>query len=731
MEESKKINLPVMGMSCANCALKVEKFLNQQSGVENARVNFASKEVLIDYAELDLSELASNVKDFGYELILPDQLDSISEKEEERFKTLKLKLIIAVLCTLPVFVLSMIFPKLLPYPNWIMLIFSIPVVFWSGSEFFINAWNQLKHFSANMDTLVAIGTGSAFIYSLINTLIPEFSSADGTNVHVYYESATVIITFILLGRFWEEKAKVKAASAIKKLMGLQPKDLTVIRNDEELSIPIHAVLKNDIVLIKPGEQIPVDGIVKKGSSYIDESMISGEPIPVFKEKGKQVFTGTINQDSVLQIQAERIGSETLLQQIIKLVKEAQSTKPPIQKLADKIASVFVPIVLIIGILTFVAWYIYGPEPLLTNSLIRFISVMIIACPCALGLATPTALMVGMGKAAQNGIVIKDSQGLEQAKKTDILAFDKTGTITIGKPEVINTEWLSEEDEVKQILFSLEEHSTHPLASAVLNHLGNIKTLELSSFENLSGKGIKAVYEGTVYFAGNKSLIEQYAIKIDKELQKKIIEWEEMAYTIVYFGSETELISIIAIADKIREESSSTIAELKSLGIQTMMLTGDHEKAAKKISEEAGIDTHFAGLLPHQKVEKIKELQSQGKHITMVGDGINDSAALAQADLGIALASGSDIAMESAGITLINPDLKQVISALRLSKATVKTIHQNLFWAFIYNIIALPIAAGLLFPINGFLLNPMVAGAAMALSSVSVVTNSLRLRNIKL
>ncbi|MBC35062.1 MAG: heavy metal translocating P-type ATPase [Bacteroidetes bacterium] len=731
MEESKKINLPVMGMSCANCALKVEKFLNQQSGVENARVNFASKEVLIDYAELDLSELASNVKDFGYEFILPDQLDSISEKEEERFKTLKLKLIIAVLCTLPVFVLSMIFPKLLPYPNWIMLIFSIPVVFWSGSEFFINAWNQLKHFSANMDTLVAIGTGSAFIYSLINTLIPEFSSADGTNVHVYYESATVIITFILLGRFWEEKAKVKAASAIKKLMGLQPKDLTVIRNDEELSIPIHAVLKNDIVLIKPGEQIPVDGIVKKGSSYIDESMISGEPIPVFKEKGKQVFTGTINQDSVLQIQAERIGSETLLQQIIKLVKEAQSTKPPIQKLADKIASVFVPIVLIIGILTFVAWYIYGPEPLLTNSLIRFISVMIIACPCALGLATPTALMVGMGKAAQNGIVIKDSQGLEQAKKTDILAFDKTGTITIGKPEVINTEWLSEEDEVKQILFSLEEHSTHPLASAVLNHLGNIKTLELSSFENLSGKGIKAVYEGTVYFAGNKSLIEQYAIKIDKELQKKIIEWEEMAYTIVYFGSETELISIIAIADKIREESSSTIAELKSLGIQTMMLTGDHEKAAKKISEEAGIDTHFAGLLPHQKVEKIKELQSQGKHITMVGDGINDSAALAQADLGIALASGSDIAMESAGITLINPDLKQVISALRLSKATVKTIHQNLFWAFIYNIIALPIAAGLLFPINGFLLNPMVAGAAMALSSVSVVTNSLRLRNIKL
>jgi len=711
--------------------------LKAQPGVSSASVNYANGEVYIEFDEkiAKLTEMQDAVKKIGYELIIqqvePEKI--VEEKEKERFINLRKKLLLAIFLTLPVFLVSMFVMPLSQTNKWMLLALSFPVLFYSGSEFFVNAINQARHRSTNMDTLVALGTGVAFTYSAVVTIFPEYFISHQLPTYVYFESATVIISFVLLGRFLEERARKRASSAIRKLMDLQPKKLTVLRNQQEIQISIKEVILLDIVLIKPGEKIPVDGMVESGESYIDESMINGEPMAVFKNTGAQVFAGTINQKGSLKIIAKKIGRETLLSQIIEMVKEAQRVKPPIQRLADKIAGIFVPIVLAIAILTFGLWFFLGPEPSISYAFITTVAVLIIACPCALGLATPTALMVGIGKGAQNGILIKNAESLEMAYKANVLCIDKTGTLTEGKPKVSDQFWVHDNPFFKRILIEIEKKSEHPLAAAIVADLktSDKKKIIIENFQNYPGKGVSAIIEGSKYYVGRPDLIAEKGIKTNNDIKVKTERWQQEAKSLVLFSDEQSVLAVLAISDRLKEGTHAAINELKLLGIEPIMLTGDNINTAKAIAVQSGIDQFKAGLLPQDKVNFIKALQSEGKIVAMAGDGINDSAALAQADIGIAMASGSDIALESAGITLMKSDLNHLIGAIHLSFATVRTIKQNLFWAFFYNIIAIPVAAGILYPFSGFLLNPMIAGAAMALSSVTVVANSLRLRKVKI
>jgi len=586
-----------------------------------------------------------------------------------------------------------------------------------------------------MDTLVALSTGVAFVFSVFNTIYPQFFLNHDITPHVYYESAVIIVALILLGRYLEERAKGKTSSAIKKLMGLQPKEVVIFRNGEEISVPLSEVLKGELILLKPGDKVPVDGKVKSGDSFIDESMITGEPIPVHKLKGEEVFAGTVNQKGSLKILAGKVGGETMLAQIIQLVKSAQASKPPIQKLVDKVAGVFVPVVVSLAIISFLLWFFLGPEPSITYAFLTLITVLIIACPCALGLATPTALMVGIGKGAEQGILIKDAQALEVAYKTNVLVLDKTGTITEGKPEVTNMYWKnsSSKEFFQDILLSVESNSEHPLAHAIVQHLkdNNSKPVEISNFESITGLGAKARYADNWFYIGNEELINDNGIGFSPELYNHANDLKNEAKTVVLFADHKEVVGVIAIADKIKESSKEAIDTLKKMGMEIHMLTGDNAQTAKAIADQVGIDNYQAQVKPADKGEFIIALQNKGKVVAMAGDGINDSHALAQADIGIAMGSGTDIAMESAGITLMHSDLQQITRAIALSKATIRTIRQNLFWAFIYNVVAIPVAAGALYPLFGFLLNPMIAGAAMAMSSVSVVTNSLRLRKLSI
>ena len=729
----KKQVYPVLGMSCAVCATSVESTLKTQNGVKSASVNYANGEVYVEFDDqlAPVKELQASIKKIGYELIVQEEKpeDVVKEKEQERFKILKRKFIFSAFLSIPVFIISMFFMPLSHLDKWGLMILSFPVLFYSGSDFFINALKQAKNRTTNMDTLVALGTGVAFLYSSIITLFPSYFIRLGLPTHVYFESATVIISFILLGKFLEERAKKRASSAIRKLMDLQPKKLNVIRNGKELNIAIEEVLIGDIVLIKPGEKIPVDGEVKSGNSFIDEGMINGEPIAVFKDTGQRVYAGSINQKGSLSIIAKKIGKDTLLSQIIEMVKEAQRVKPPIQKLADKIASIFVPIVLGIAVLTFGLWFFLGPDPSISYAFITTVAVLVIACPCALGLATPTALMVGIGKGAQNGILIKNAASLEMAYKVNVLCIDKTGTLTEGKPKVSDQYWLNDEVKYKHILSALEKKSEHPLAGAVVEYLKikDDKNISIENFQNYPGRGISATVNKMQYFIGRPDFIAASGIKLSEAITRQIDRWQTEAKSLVLFSDTEKVIAILAITDQLKEGMHLSIQNLTKMSIETIMLTGDNKNAAKTIAEKAGIADFKASMLPLDKVNYIKELQRKGKTVAMAGDGINDSAALAQADIGIAMASGSDIALESAGITLIKSDINHLIAAIKLSFRTVKTIRQNLFWAFFYNIIAIPIAAGILYPFNEFLLNPMIAGAAMAMSSVTVVTNSLRLR----
>jgi Cu2+-exporting ATPase len=727
-----KKTFPVLHMSCASCASSAQSIAQATEGVLNASVNYATGNLVVEYLPnmTDAQKLQKAVQSVGYDLLIEDeskQQETLEAIYEKKFKQLKKKTLLAILLSLPVVVIGMFFMNI-PYANGIMWLFATPVVLWLGKDFFVNAWKQSKHRSANMDTLVALSTGIAYVFSVFNMLFPDFWLQRGLQPHVYFEAASVVIAFILLGKLLEEKAKGNTSTAIKKLMGLQPKTVTVISPDGiEKQIPIEEVSAGDVILVKPGEKIAVDGMVTSGNSYVDESMLSGEPIPVLKTENEKVFAGTINQKGSFRFRAVKVGKETMLAHIIKMVQDAQGSKAPVQKLVDKIAGIFVPIVIGIAILTFVLWLILGGDNGVVHGLLAAVTVLVIACPCALGLATPTAIMVGVGKGAESGILIKDAESLELAKKVTAVVLDKTGTITEGKPEVTGIEWLGNDQGGKAILFSIEKQSEHPLAEAVVKHLEGSKSVAFSSFESLTGKGVQAVRDGENYYVGNKKLLFENKIIIGEELQQQADEWSKLSKTVIWFADSKKALAVLAISDKIKDTSVAAIKQMQNSGISVYMLTGDNEATAKAIAEQTGIMHYKAEVLPQHKADFIKELQQKGNVVAMVGDGINDSTALATADVSIAMGKGSDIAMDVAKMTIISSDLNKIPQAIRLSKQTVATIKQNLFWAFIYNLIGIPIAAGILYQINGFLLNPMIAGAAMALSSVSVVSNSLRLK----
>lgn len=727
-----KHTFPVLGMTCASCASSAESIVKYQKGVVNASVNFATGNLTVEYLPnmTDATKLQKAVQSVGYDLLVEDetrQQETLETIHAEKFQKLKTKTVWAIILSLPVVFIGMFFMDM-PYGNEIMWAFSTPVVLWLGRDFFVNAWKQTKHRSANMDTLVALSTGIAYLFSVFNMLFAHFWHQRGLHAHVYFEAAAVIIAFILLGKLLEEKAKGNTSSAIKKLMGLQPKTVIVLQaNGTEKQTAIEEVNAGDVILVKPGEKIAVDGMVTSGSSYVDESMLSGEPVPVLKKENEKVFAGTINQKGSFQFKAVKVGKETMLAQIIKMVQDAQGSKAPVQKLVDKIAGIFVPVVIGIAILTFILWFFLGGDNGVVQGLLAAVTVLVIACPCALGLATPTAIMVGVGKGAEKGILIKDAESLELAKKVDAIILDKTGTITEGRPEVTGIKWLNNDDAGKDILLSIEKQSEHPLAEAVVKHLDGVQTTSLALFDSVTGKGAKANHNSETYFVGNKKLLAENNISIAEQLQKQAEEWGKQSKTVIWFADSKQALSVIAISDKIKETSVQAIKEMQEMGIDLYMLTGDNEATAKAIAQQTGIKHYKAEVLPQHKADFVKELQSKGKVVAMVGDGINDSTALATADVSIAMGRGSDIAMDVAKMTIISSDLTKIPQAIKLSKQTVATVKQNLFWAFIYNLIGIPIAAGILYPINGFLLNPMIAGAAMALSSVSVVANSLRLK----
>jgi Cu2+-exporting ATPase len=669
------------------------------------------------------------LQEVGYDLLV-DESEAGREKlealQKEAFVRLRRQTTAAVVLSVPLVVAGMFFMDL-PYVDYWMWLLASPVVLWLGRDFFVNAWKQALHFRANMDTLVALSTGISYLFSVFNTLFPHYWHERGLHGHVYFEASAVVITFILLGRLLEERAKARTSSAIKKLIGLQPATVALVRENGRVEdIPLAQVAVGDVLLVRPGDKVPVDGVVKDGESYVDESMISGEPVAMAKAAGAPVFAGTINQKGSFRFIAEKVGADTLLAQVIRMVQEAQGSKAPVQKLVDKVAGIFVPMVIGVALLSFVLWWTLGGDHGLSHGILSLVTVLVIACPCALGLATPTAIMVGVGKGAEQGILIRDAENLERAHKVSDLVLDKTGTITEGRPVVTEIHWVASGD--KDVLFSLEQASEHPLAAAVVDRLKDeARPLKLDNIASITGRGVRGQYEGRMYLVGNRQLLEEQGIVFEPAVHQWAAEKRSAAQTVVFFADEKMVLAGIAIEDSIRSSAGGAIAALREAGVTVHMLTGDNRQTAAAVAAKVGISSFQAEVLPDGKADFVRQLQQTGKVVAMAGDGINDSQALAQADISIAMGTGSDIALDVAGITLLSDDLTRVPAAIRLSKATVRTIRQNLFWAFIYNLAGIPVAAGLLYPVNGFLLNPIIAGAAMALSSVSVVSNSLRLK----
>ncbi|HKL71288.1 MAG TPA: heavy metal translocating P-type ATPase [Marinilabiliaceae bacterium] len=727
-----KEKFPVLEMSCASCAVSVQTITNAMDGVVYASVNFATATLSVEYLPnmIQAENIQKAVQEIGFDLLIDHSKNeeiTLEEIHQKKYHQLKLRTIWATLLSIPLILIAMIFTEI-PFANEIMWALATPVVAWLGRDFYINAWKQARHKSANMDTLVALSTGVAYLFSVFNTLFPEFLRAQGLEPHVYFEAAAVIIAFILLGRWLEEKAKGNTSAALQKLMGLQPNTVTLLNSKgEQVTTEIDQVDVGDTILVRPGEKIAVDGVVSSGNSYVDESMLTGESIPVLKQENDEVFTGTINQKGGFQFIAKKVGSETMLARIIQTVQEAQGSKAPVQKLVDKIAAIFVPVVMLIALSAFVVWIVVGGESSFTHGFLALVTVLVIACPCALGLATPTAIMVGVGKGAENGLLIKDAESLELAKKIDTVVLDKTGTITEGEPVVTDIHWMENNEEYASILLSMEKQSEHPLADAVVAHLADVPSVEIEKFESITGMGVKATINNENYWVGNQTLLNENNVNIPDSLMEKFTLWSGEAKTVVWLANKTQALAVIAIADKIKETSVEAITKMKQMGIDVLMLTGDNHATARSIAEQTGISHYKSEVLPNDKFDFIKKLQAEGRIVAMVGDGINDSAALAQANVSIAMGKGSDMAMDVAKMTIISSDLNKIPMAIKLSRNTVKTIRQNLFWAFIYNLIGIPIAAGILYPFTGFLLNPMIAGAAVALSSVSVVTNSLRLK----
>lgn len=756
----------IKGMHCASCAGIIEKTFKNVDGVESAEVNYGTEAVKVSFDESKINpqDLSKKIEKLGYTLEIPtaESMGMTAEEHEghlglnqsKKEKLAEVKSMRAlVISALPlaifsIFVMSWdIFAQynIVPVMSYtikeffhhLLPIFATYTLFVVGKPYLFGFYRFLRYGKANMDTLIGIGTVSAFLYSFAVTAFEDVLKPFINVEHTYYDVTIVVITFIALGKYLEARSKIKTGDAIEKLLNLQAKTALIIRDGKEIEISINEVKHGDLVIVKPGAKIPVDGIITEGSSFIDESMVTGEPMPTQKKIGDSVVAGTVNTNGSFAFKATKVGSETLLAQIIKMVEEAQGSKAPIQALADKISSVFVPIVLVIAFLSLGAWLIFGTGVLgfsqaLSYALVSFVGVLVIACPCALGLATPTAIIVGVGKGAREGILIKDAATLEKLHKVDIVVVDKTGTITKGKPTLVDIVNLSnqKDDDLLVILASLENKSEHPIAHAIVNYAQekNIKILEILNFEGIQGKGLKGSVNGTEYFVGNTKLINDLNISFDTT---KLDEFTSHGKTPVILATKENVLGFVMVSDEVKEESIEMVKNLHALGIKVVMLTGDDEKAAKYIASLVCIDDVIANVLPEDKLAKIKELQSEGKVVAMAGDGVNDAPALAQADVGIAMGTGTDVAIESAGITLLGGDVSKIVKAIKLSKITMRGIKQNLFWAFAYNIIGIPLAAGLFYPIFGWLLNPVFAGLAMAMSSVSVVSNSLRIKAKKL
>ena len=737
-----KVTLSLSGMHCASCANSIQSATRSISGVASSNVNFATEEVAVEFDEKKTSASAIQkvIKDIGYEAILPDQIDGDREKNvrlsEMQDLTRKVWIggvigVILVIGSLPMMTGLQI--PLIPewlHNRWFQLAIALPVQLWCGSSFYIGAWKAFKNHTATMDTLIALGTLAAFSYSITVTLNPTFFIAQGLQPEVYYEVSVIVITLILLGKLFENRAKGETSDAIRKLIGLQAKTARVLRDGQESDIPIEDVLINDIVLVRPGEKIPVDGEAIAGNSTVDESMVTGESIPIEKKVGDRVIGATMNKSGSLQIRASHIGKDSVLSQIVQLVKDAQGSKAPIQRLADQVTGWFVPVVISIAIATFIIWFeIMGNITLAT---ISAVGVLIIACPCALGLAAPTSIMVGTGKGAENGILIKDAGSLELAHKIQTIVLDKTGTLTEGKPVVTDVFALNKnDDELLKLVAAIERNSEHPLAEAVVNHAkqNDLTIPEVTEFIAIAGSGVQGKVDNALVQVGTRRWMDE--LKIDtSELHQYQDSWEAGGKTVVLIAVDNVACGLIGIADKLKPSSQTAVAALQRMKIEVVMLTGDNQSTAEAIAREVGIKRVFAGVRPDQKVAKIRELQAEGKVVAMVGDGINDAPALAQADVGLAIGTGTDVAIAASDITLISGDLQGIVTAIQLSRATISNIQQNLFFAFIYNVAGIPIAAGILYPFFGWLLNPIIAGAAMALSSISVVTNALRLRNFR-
>ena len=736
MRETETKVLPVLEMSCAVCAGNVESTVQALSGVEKASVNFAAGTLTVTYnpSVITLEVMQAAVQAAGYDLIVEaeDPVAMQEEKARMHYKILRRNTIGAWTLSIPLALLGMVFMHV-PFGNWIMMVLALAIMIFFGRSFYVNGVRHALKGKANMDTLVALSTSIAFLFSLFNTLCPGFWLGKGLEPHVYYEASGVIIAFVLLGKLMEERAKNSTSSAIKGLMGLQPKTARLVTDGREEEVPISNLQVGNVVSVRPGEKIPVDGTLLQGSSSVDESMLSGEPIPVEKNAGDRVLAGTINQKGAFTMEATSVGGTTVLAQIVQMVQSAQGSKAPVQRIVDKISGIFVPVVVLLSFLTFGCWLVIGGESYFSYALLSAVSVLVIACPCALGLATPTALMVGMGKGAEQHILIKDAFALENLCKVDTVVLDKTGTLTEGVPVVTDSYWISDDNiRYLDVLYTAEQKSEHPLASAILCWLeeSGAKVCEAENFESLTGRGVRIQVEGVTYWVGSQGLLDIFQAGIPEKVRKQIGQWQEDGQSVVFYGQETRLLAVLAISDRIKPTSAEAVKELKKQGIEVHLLTGDGVRTAERVAATLDIGYYKAEVMPNDKEEYIISLQQQGKKVAMVGDGINDSQALARADVSIAMGKGTDIAMDVAMVTLITSDLLLLPGAIRLSKQTVRLIYQNLFWAFIYNVIGIPLAAGVLFPINGLLLNPMLASAAMAFSSVSVVLNSLRLKFMK-
>lgn len=728
------------GMGCAGCAARINTVLNEQRGVKEANVSFVSGRAMVEFDEsqCNTDALVKAVKDAGYGLIPEDDEneDDAEKREHKEHKTTVIKMASAAILSISLMVVGMIYGNQAGITMWIL---STPVVFWCGKQFFSNAWKQLRHRMCSMDTLVALSSGVSYLFSIFNLTFPSFWTSKGIEPHLYFEASSMVVTFVLIGKLLESNAKRQTTTAVRKLIGLKPRTVTLVDGNEEKSVDVETIKPGDIIAAHPGERIAVDGIVTDGSSYIDESMLTGEPVAVSKSTGSKVFTGTINHNGYIRYKAEKIGEETILSQIINMTQHAQDSKPPIQKTVDKVASVFVPAIILIAIISFIAWCILDQADGFSHGLLAALTVLVIACPCALGLATPTAITVGIGLGAANGILIKNAECLESASSIKAVVMDKTGTLTEGKPKIHDEYFKNPErkDYILAELYGLEARSEHPLAEAVKDYVKSQYPVAIpviiNDFSTATGLGIC----GTALLpdgsrievnAGSDRFMSMQGVNIPETLTRKA---PSMHGTLIWFSEDGEASAVLAVSDQVRNTAKEGIGLLKNMGIDTYILTGDRKESAANVASELGVRGIRAEALPSDKVEFIRSIQSSGIKTAMVGDGINDSAALAQSDLGIAMGKGSDIAIDSAGITLTGDDLRKVAGAIKLSRLTVKTLRENLFWAFIYNVVGIPIAAGALYPVCGFLLNPMVASAAMALSSISVVSNSLRLKFRKL